>query len=209
VLAESLRPATGGALPAEAVTAAVAITDYVIGVWRALPGSETLTLSHRDWALSRAVDQLADWLERHGGHATRRELQAARVAGARTAQQVTALLLEYEQTYPGSVRDETAEERVGKRGPAGQVVSAPRREHVQSPDHPSTRNPVTVDGNSYGNTHMHDPGSERTGQHPPGESADTGNRFDGNSYPSTVSATQSSGASRQLAAGPGKHRKPR
>ena len=132
VIAESLDPAAGGEVPGEAVTAAIAIIDYTLAAWRALPGGEILALSRRDAELADAVDKLAEWLERHGGNASARDLRRAHVAGIRTPAKLNDVLDEYEATYPGSVRQETPEERKGKRGPAGLYVFAPRREHVES-----------------------------------------------------------------------------
>jgi hypothetical protein len=132
VIAESLNPAAGGEIPVEAMTAAIAIIDYTLDCWRALPGHDVLSLSRRDWTLNQAVDQLAEWLERHGGSADRREIQRARVAGARTSDALSALLTTYEATYPGSVRAETPEERKGKRGPVATLIFAPRRDNTAS-----------------------------------------------------------------------------
>ena len=75
IIAESLNPAAGGEVPAEAVTAAIAIIDYTLAVWRALPGGEILALSRRDAELGEAVDKLAEWLERHGGSASTGDLR--------------------------------------------------------------------------------------------------------------------------------------
>lgn len=106
VLAESIEPGKGGPVPPEAMTGAVAVTDYVINCWKALPESQTLALSRRDETLDRAVDQLRAWLEDHGGQATRRELMRATVAGCRTATDLDALLERYRATYPGCQRHE-------------------------------------------------------------------------------------------------------
>ena len=135
-------------MPAEAVTAAIAIIDYTLAVWRALPGGEILALSRRDAELGDAVDKLAEWLERHGGSASTRNILLAHVAGIRTAAKLAEVLSEYEATYPGSVRQETPEERQGKRGPIGTIVTAPRRDDGKSPTPPSHISRQTVDGNS-------------------------------------------------------------
>ncbi len=193
VLAEALHPVSGGPVPAEAVTAAVTIIDYTLNVWRALPGGETLSLSRRAWVLNQAVDKLADWLERHGGCATRREIQAGRVAGARTAPQLNALLLEYEQTYPGSVHYETPEDRAGKRGYAGQVVHAPRREHGQSPDRARTSHPANADGNTYIHGNRKNLTHVSAGQVVSMGTVDTVDTFPVDSFASTVPATTSHG----------------
>lgn len=123
VVAESLEPARGGDVPPEAMSAAIAIVDYVMDCWRALPEGRTLGLSRRSEVLDLAVDKVRDWLESHGGKARRRELLTANVAGVRTMSDVEALLERYLETYPGTV----ATERTGQRGPATVVVYAPRR----------------------------------------------------------------------------------
>src|ERR1022692_2700568 len=82
------------------------------------------------------VDQLQQWLEtRHGGCATSREIQRAHVGGVRSAKERDALLAEYEEVYPGTVR----EERTGSRGPAGTVVHAPARGKSESREPPVLR----------------------------------------------------------------------
>lgn len=123
VLAESLDPGAGDALPFAATAAAIALTDYVLDCWRAMPDREALTTSRRDETLHRGVDQLADWLEQHGGRATARDLQRAHVAGVRTADELKALTARYEAEYPGSTRTEQPQGG----GRPGQVVYAPRR----------------------------------------------------------------------------------
>ena len=62
VLAESLDPAAGGPIPEQAMHAAVAITDYVMGVWRAMGPGETLVLRpprHRAGSRRRCAGRLA------------------------------------------------------------------------------------------------------------------------------------------------------
>ena len=66
---------------------------------------------------------LLDWLEAHGGEATRREIQRARVAGARTKPQMDALLEAYEEYFPGHV----VEEYGSHGGRPVVVVRAPER----------------------------------------------------------------------------------
>jgi hypothetical protein len=113
----------GGVIPEDAMTGAVAIVDYSLNCWRTLPGQQSLTLSRTAETLDLGVDRLAEWLESHGGKATRRELLLTHAAGARTAEDLNALLRRYEARYPGSV----VMERSGSRGPRSEVVSAPRR----------------------------------------------------------------------------------
>lgn len=194
VIAESLDPAAGGEVPGEAITAAIAITDYTLAAWRALPGGEILALSRRDAELGDAVDRLAEWLERHGGKASAGDLRRACVAGIRTAGKLAEVLAEYEATYPGSVREETVEERKGKRGPAGTYVFAPRREHPRSPTHSHTPG-ETVGANSFPDTYMKPPADNRAGQSP-GDSrpvtVGSAESFPANSCVPTVTVTESS-----------------
>ena len=88
VIAESISPAAGGEIPAEAMTSAISIIDYVIGVWRVLPGNSTMTTSRYEDVMDRAYRRFLAWLEnrpkgneglRDGAaarpRATRRELQ--------------------------------------------------------------------------------------------------------------------------------------
>ena len=63
VLAESLNPGAGGEISADAVSCAVAITDYCIKVWRALPGNSTMTVSRREDVMDTAHRRLVAWLE--------------------------------------------------------------------------------------------------------------------------------------------------
>ncbi len=125
VLAESEAPGfEDGLVNADQVRCAIGIVDYVLDVWRAMPGGQVpLALSRRDEVLDVAVEDLAAWLERQGGSAARRDIQRARVAGVRTPEALDALLRRYEDIYPGSVRAE----RTGKAGPPSKKVYAPRR----------------------------------------------------------------------------------
>ena len=191
VVAESLDPGAGGEIPAEAVTAAIAITDYTLAVWRALPGGEILALSRRDAELSEAVDKLAEWLERHGGSASAGDLRRACVAGIRTGAKLAEVLAEYEATYPGSVR----EERKGKRGPVGTYVFAPRREHDQSSSARSHLLGEIVGANSSPNTHMELTRDKRPGHNAVDSSAETvgtADSFTAYGNPPTVTTTESS-----------------
>lgn len=122
VLAESLDPlpAPGGArprkIPADAMRAAIAVTDYVMDCWRALPGSRVLSLTAADERMSGAVAELFAWLEgRPKGtdglpageaarpFATRRDIQRARVGGAVTPGLLSAMLAAYDMRWPGNV----------------------------------------------------------------------------------------------------------
>lgn len=125
VLAESDAPGTeDGQVNADQIRCAISVVDYVLDVWRAMPGGQVaLALSRRDEVLDAAVEDLVAWLDRQGGSAARRDIQRARVAGVRTPEALGALLDRYEAIYPGSVRTE----RTGKAGPPSKKVYAPRR----------------------------------------------------------------------------------
>jgi Protein of unknown function (DUF3987) len=142
VIAESLRADSGTAtldIPVEAVKTAIAITDYVMDCWKAMPGGTVLTLSMTDEKLTQASDELLAWLEtRPKGveglppdseprpRASRREIQQAKVAGAVKPRLLNALLLEYAERFPGCVVD--AEQTGGKGGGKPRIfVYFPRR----------------------------------------------------------------------------------
>lgn len=195
VIAESLDPAAGGEVPGEAVTAAIAIVDYTLSAWRAMPGGEILALSRRDAELAGAVDKLAEWLERHGGKASTGDLRRACVAGVRTRGKLMEVLAEYEATYPGSVREETPEERKGKRGPAGTYAFAPRREHGQSTSARLHVLAETVGANSFPDRCIEDSVQKSAGQHDTTSAIETvgaADSFSANGYSPTVTVTESS-----------------
>ena len=105
VLAEAQAPGEGGEIPVELIDRAAALIDYTLDCWRALPEQGALALTYRDETLDRGIPHLVSWLDEHGGEATRRELQRAHVAGARTVRDLDLLLARYEATYPGTVAD--------------------------------------------------------------------------------------------------------
>lgn len=123
-LAEGLAPGKGGALPPEALDGAVALVDFTLGCWRALGEDEALALSRRDEVLDLAVDRMAAWIERRGQPATSRDLQRAKVGGARTAKQMAAVIERYEERFPGTVEYEVT---LTGHGPKATVVHPPRR----------------------------------------------------------------------------------
>ena len=124
VLAEAERPCAGGAVTAETVERAACIVRFTLDCWRALPAHGSLALTRRDEVLDRGIAKLIDWLERReGGKGSRREIRRACVAGARTADQVEALLSRYEDMYPGCVVEESGSHG----GLPTTIVRAPRR----------------------------------------------------------------------------------
>jgi hypothetical protein len=143
VLAEAENPGLGGETGADLVERAAAIIDYTLNCWRALPEQGTLSLSRRDELLDRGIVRLIDWLEAHGGAASKRELQRARVAGCRTAGDLDALLKRYEESFPGCVTEAPQEQG----GLPTMVVRAPSRRPVTTvaplvtPYNPSAQNP--------------------------------------------------------------------
>jgi hypothetical protein len=102
--------------------------EFTLDCWRALPEQGTLALSRRDEILDRGLTRLIAWLEEHGGTPSRRELQQARVGGARTAQELEALLERYEATYPGSVTQQHPE----RGGLPTTIVRAPSRRAIET-----------------------------------------------------------------------------
>lgn len=96
---------TAGQIPPWAARAAVEVVDYCAAVWRFLPDLEA-PLS-RSWAEARIAERdgvLNAWLRKHGGSATRREIQRAKVAGAKTLDEVQALIDRHRGIYgDGSV----------------------------------------------------------------------------------------------------------
>jgi hypothetical protein len=123
VIAESLNPVGAGQIPPEAMSASIAIIEFVMGCWRTLPSYDEWIIGRRDAVVKPKVSELLDWLEQHGGKATKRELQQYRVAGISSAKEADMLLDEFAQQYPGTVKNE----RTGTRGPATKVVHVPRR----------------------------------------------------------------------------------
>lgn len=121
VLAELGSPAGGGDLPTEAMSAAITIVDYVMDCWRALPEQTGLGLTRQKEILDKAVARMRDWLDEHGGRATRRTLLRAAVASCRTASDLDAVLYRYEETYPGCIRKEAPPTG----GPEAVVVYSP------------------------------------------------------------------------------------
>lgn len=84
---------SAGEIPMWAIRAGIDIVDYCAAVWRALPNSETpLARSFAEARIAERDGQLNAWLRTHGGSATKREIQRARVGGARTSDEVQALI---------------------------------------------------------------------------------------------------------------------
>jgi hypothetical protein len=154
VFAEAGAPAGGGTIPVELIDRAAAVIEYTLNCWRAIPEQGGMSLSYRDETLDRGMPRLVAWLEEHGGQASRRELQRARVAGVRTGRDLDLLLLRYQDTYPGAVADV----QPGHGGIPTTIVRAPARRPVSplSPyrsvceDKPRSR--AKSDGKSSGDT---------------------------------------------------------
>jgi hypothetical protein len=141
VIAESLNPGAGGDIPVSAVRCAVAIVDYVMGCWRALPGTNTMASSRAEDVMDSMSARLLTWLDsrpagceglpagsRPRPRAARREVQQW---SHLKAANVAALLREHESRYPGCVVSAGGREGDGK-GSAGGIptvyVYAPERE---------------------------------------------------------------------------------
>lgn len=164
VIAESLDPGAGGDVPVDAVQCAVAITDYVIGCWRALPGTDTMAASRADDVMDAMQARLLAWLwSRPKGteglppgskprpRATRREVQRW---SHQKAGNVDALLREHDARYPGCVVSGGARSGEGRGGAGGmetQYVYAPERAPLGVTVTPMRRvNPTPTDSRSAG-----------------------------------------------------------
>lgn len=118
ILAEADDPGSDAPITSDQIERAGLIVDYTLDCWRSLPEQGGMALSRRDHTLDEGIARLIPWVEAHGGEVTRRDLQRACVAGARTPADLDALLDRYEASYPGSVID-------GRR-----IVRAPARRCV-------------------------------------------------------------------------------
>ena len=124
-LAEAEKPAHGGDIDASIVDRGTVIVDFILDCWRALPEQGGMALSWKNEKLDTHVDRLADWLEQHGGRATKRDLSRSCAAGVRTAKDLDELLARYEARHPGTI-----EHVKPARGPRSTVVLAPKRRRV-------------------------------------------------------------------------------
>lgn len=100
-----------GEIPEWAVRGGIALVDYCAGVWRALPDAAPgMVRQYADKAVVERDGMLNAWLRgRSEGKATRRDIQRARVGGARTPDDVDALIKRHEAIHgAGSVIYEKA-----------------------------------------------------------------------------------------------------
>lgn len=83
---------------------AIAITDYVMNVWRSIDSNESLSLSWADKALWDSVKKWADYASDRKDHrVSTRDLQIHKVGGVRHADKMRAVLMDYKKHYPGCV----------------------------------------------------------------------------------------------------------
>jgi hypothetical protein len=165
VIAESLAPAKGGDVPVSAVRCAVAIVDYVMDCWRALPGTDTMATSRAEDVMDAMSARFLAWLgSRPEGaeglppgskprpRATRRDIQ--RWSHLKPSK-LTGLMIEHEARFPGCVVSVGAREGDGK-GKAGGLatvyVYAPERAVLGVAVTPNERmNPGAANGKTAGN----------------------------------------------------------
>jgi Bifunctional DNA primase/polymerase, N-terminal/Protein of unknown function (DUF3987)/Primase C terminal 1 (PriCT-1) len=159
VFAEADQPGVGGDVGSGPVDRAAEIIEFTVDCWRALPEQASLMLTQRDRALYPGVDTLYAWIERRPERiASTRQIQMARVAGARTPAALEALLERYLEVYPGSAVTESSNHG----GKATVWWTAPRRD-------------PTV---ATGNTGMHSDGNPD--EHEGSSGVATGNSGSGN-----------------------------
>jgi hypothetical protein len=124
VLCEADEAGQGGNVSGELVERAAAIVGFTLASWRALPAYGSFGLSRRDQVLDRGVVALLEWVERRPERkGTQREIQRARVGGARTPDEVRVLVDRYDETFPGCVTWESSSHG----GRRTRVVNAPMR----------------------------------------------------------------------------------
>jgi hypothetical protein len=164
VIAESLNPGAGGDLPLTAMRSAVAITNYVIDCWRALPGADTMAASRAEDVMDAMSTRFLAWLwsrpkgteglpegSKPRARATRREVQ--RWSHLKAAK-LTMLIMEHGERYPGCVVNAGARDGEGRGGSGGiatQYVYAPEREDSGVAATPTRRmNPRLAGGKNAG-----------------------------------------------------------
>jgi hypothetical protein len=140
VIAESVSPGAGTEVSPEEMQCAVALVDYAIGCWRAIPGGKTMAASRADDVMDAVSLRFLAWLEsRPAGteglppgaaprpRAKRRDIQLWMHL---KADKLTALILEHEARYPGCVVSVGARAEAGKGKSGGRptvYVYAPER----------------------------------------------------------------------------------
>lgn len=161
-IAESMAPAAGGDIPLEAVECAIAIVDYTIDVWRALPGHSVMTFSRAEDVMDTVHQRLLAWLEtRPKGNeglppgsperprATRREVQQWL---HEKPSKLSQLLLEHDERFPGTVV--AVERERDSRGHGGHVatyVYAPLRAPMRA--YPAVAATAGADPRTTGRSH--------------------------------------------------------
>jgi hypothetical protein len=139
VLAEANHPGKGGVVPLEVLERAALWVDFTLACWRALPETDMLALSRKDGLLDRAITRLVDWLESHGGRATRRQLLRGHVGGVQTRTDLDELLERYRAVYPGTIR----QERPTAQGAPAEAIYAPLRHPVATQTTRGNLSPAT------------------------------------------------------------------
>lgn len=129
VIAESLKPGAGGGIPTEAMKCAVAITEYVMDCWRALPGHETFALTFREEKLSRKLISCSNgW--RHGTAGAPPPARSSVLTWAECARPRSATLC-----WPSTRRStparsgRSARAAVARRGPSSMLPLAANLSH--------------------------------------------------------------------------------
>jgi hypothetical protein len=125
VLAESLSPAVGGDLPVPAMEMAIAITDYVMGVWRSMDTPEVFAPTIADQKVWEAVRAWANFAAgKKDRRVSTRDLRRGKVGAVRKATDFDRVLEAYDDYHPGRV----VTEPTGHGGSDITWVMAPERE---------------------------------------------------------------------------------
>src|SRR5262249_32646144 len=104
VLSEVDDAYNGGVVMPDAMEAAIAITDYGIGVWRYLTPGEYLAKNAGDLKLFRAAEAWHTRVVGAGGELMLSELIRSKVGGVRNAEQAEDVLDEYKKHWQADER---------------------------------------------------------------------------------------------------------
>ena len=125
VLAESLDPG-GGELPLRAMEMAVAITDYVMDVWRSMDTPDVFAPTIADQKLYESVQKWVTYAEgQKKRRVSARDIKRFHIGGVRNRDDFDKVAEAYDKNYPGRI----VEEPSGRHGGSARTwIMAPERE---------------------------------------------------------------------------------